>query len=253
MSLRHTATTSASSTPRAAPSSRAAGTRTGDNEEEDDEEPVIAGPFVLHHGSFILEFLRPKPSRHASVLMRATYKHDHPLCRKGKAYPQAPPLHLHFQQSESLAVLSGELGTTTTYSRIDTIHTPQTTPPARPHHIAPYMPHQIWPSPSAKEDTTMLIWAHPNPKDMDDKMDRLFFQTLLLYRRHISATALVVLPGLTFLGPLRWWIPWLFQCLCAYLALWLGRKPLLKKYMSAEDWEDEDVQERIGMWRKKDL
>ncbi|OAG45697.1 hypothetical protein AYO21_00333 [Fonsecaea monophora] len=214
MSLRHTATsTSASSTPRAAPSSRAAGTRTGDNEEGDDEEPVIAGPFVLHHGSFILEFLRPKPSRQAS----------------------------------------GELGTTTTYSRIDTIHTPQTTPPARPHHIAPYMPHQIWPSPSAKEDTTMLIWAHPNPKDMDDKMDRLFFQTLLLYRRHISATALVVLPGLTFLGPLRWWIPWLFQCLCAYLALWLGKKPLLKKYMSVEDWEDEDVQERIGMWRKKDL
>ncbi|EXJ73992.1 uncharacterized protein A1O5_02286 [Cladophialophora psammophila CBS 110553] len=106
---------------------------------------------------------------------------------------------------------------------------------------------------------------------MDDKMDRIFFQNLLMYvsdvsegkerlsllqvmlMQHVSATALIMLPNLWFLGPLRWWIPWLFQCLCAYVALWMGKKPLLRKYMSVEDWEDEDVQERIGMWRKKDL
>ncbi|KIW22989.1 uncharacterized protein PV07_11225 [Cladophialophora immunda] len=238
---------------------------------EEDDEPVIAGPYTLYSGSFILEFLQPRPSRNASVLMRATYKHDHPLCRKGKAHPQSPPLHLHFQQSESFAVLAGEVGTTTTYAQIDTIHTAQNTPPMKPHHIAPYMPHRFWPSPGAQEDSVILLWAHPNPKDMDDKMDRLFFQSLLIYVsdisegkeplsllqvmliQHISATALIIFPGLSFLGPLRWWIPWLFQCVCAYMALWMGKKPLLKQYMSVEDWEDEDVQERIGMWAKKDL
>ncbi|KIX98941.1 uncharacterized protein Z520_05402 [Fonsecaea multimorphosa CBS 102226] len=168
-------------------------------------------------------------------------------------------------------MLSGEVCTTTTYSQIDNVHTPQNTPRERPHHIEPWMPHRFWPSPNAKEDTTFLVWAHPNPDDMDDKMDRLFFQNLLMYvsdisegkeqisllqimlTQHVSATALIMLPSWSFLGPLRWWIPWLFQCICAYIALWMGKKPLLKKYMSVEDWEDEDVQERIGMWKKKDL
>jgi hypothetical protein len=78
-------------------------------------------------------------------------------------------------------VLSGEVGTTTTYSLIDTIHTPETAPASNPYHIPPWMPHRFWPSPAATEDTTILVWAHPNPEHMDDKMDRLFFQTLLMY------------------------------------------------------------------------
>lgn len=96
-----------------------------------DPEPVIGGPYSLYHGSFILEFLKPKPSRNASsvclplppnpskldisqsltrthphspfvssvdtfvanytsysVLMRATYKHDHPMCKLGKGHSQ---------------------------------------------------------------------------------------------------------------------------------------------------------------------
>ncbi|OAP63711.1 hypothetical protein AYL99_02938 [Fonsecaea erecta] len=235
----------------------------------EEEEPVIAGPFALYDGSFVLEFLQPKPSRNASVLMRTTYKHDHPLCKKGKGHPQSPPLHLHFQQYEAFSVLSGEVGTTTTYSRIDTIHNAQNTPDSNPHHVEPYLPHTFWPSPNATEDSTFLLWAHPNPDDMDDKMDRLFFQTLLMYVsdisegkeqlsvlqimliQHISATALIMFPGLSFLGPLRWWVPWMFQCLCSRIALWTGRTPLIKKYLAAEDWEDEEVQERNGLSKEK--
>ncbi|EXJ56785.1 hypothetical protein A1O7_07129 [Cladophialophora yegresii CBS 114405] len=184
------------------------------------------------------------------------------------ACSQSPPLHLHFQQAESFIVLSGEVGTTTTYSLIDTIHTPQNTPPSNPYHIAPWMPHRFWPSPAATEDTVMLVWAHPNPEGLADKMDRLFFQTLLMYVsdvregkaalslwqvmvvQHFSATALIMFPGLWILGPLRWWIPWVVQSICAYLALWMGYTPLLEKYMSQEDWEDKVVQERVGMWRR---
>ncbi|KAJ9615584.1 hypothetical protein H2200_001659 [Cladophialophora chaetospira] len=186
---------------------------------------------------------------------------------------QSPPLHLHFQQAESFIVLSGEIGTTTTYSRIDTIHTPENTPPSRPHNIPPWGPHRFWPSPNATEDTTIMVWAHPNPTDMEDKMDRLFFQCLLFYvsdisekkaplsllqvmiMQHFSATALIMFPNLWILGPLRWWIPWIFQCICAHIAMWMGYKPLMKKYMSQEEWEDKDVQERVGMRKKekKDL
>ena len=66
------------------------------------DEPVIFGPLRLFDGSFILEFLQPHPVRDATsvagtqnrysssfltspfiVLIRITYKHDHPLCKKG--------------------------------------------------------------------------------------------------------------------------------------------------------------------------
>lgn len=32
----------------------------------------------------------------------------------------------------------------------------------------------------------MLVWAHPNPDDMDGKLDRLFFQNILMYVSDIS-------------------------------------------------------------------
>jgi hypothetical protein len=73
------------------------------------------------------------------------------------------------------------VGTTTTYDLVDTIHTPETTNEAHPYEITPMTPHTFWPDPSATEDTTFLIWAHPNPDDMDERMDRLFFQNLLKY------------------------------------------------------------------------
>jgi hypothetical protein len=97
---------------------------------------------------------------------------------------QSPPFHLHFNQLESFSVLSGEIGTTLDYSCIDTIHTPQSNPPDKPHHIDKWMPHRFWPSPTAKEDSVLLVWAHPS--DVDEKMDRLFFQNLLMYISDVS-------------------------------------------------------------------
>ena len=73
------------------------------------------------------------------------------------------------------------MGTTTTYAAVDTIHTPSTTGEAKPHEIVPWVPHNFWPDPNASEDITILVWAHPDPDDMDEKMDRLFFQNLLMY------------------------------------------------------------------------
>ena len=78
------------------------------------------------------------------------------------------------------------MGTTTTYDLVDTIHTPENTGEANPYEITPMKPHTFWPDPTATEDTTFLIWAHPNPDDMDERMDRLFFQSLLLYLSDIS-------------------------------------------------------------------
>ncbi|KAK7900711.1 hypothetical protein LTR67_002995 [Exophiala xenobiotica] len=239
-------------------SSSSTSTTLSDDYGQDQEEPVIAGPYSLFDGSFILEFLKPRPSRNASVLMRATYKHDHPLCKRGKSHAQSPPLHIHFQQSETFHVVCGSIGTTTTYSAIDTIHTPPdtttTTGAAKPHEIAPWVPHSFWPDPNASQDTTILVWAHPNPDDMDEKMDRLFFQNLLMYVsdvgrgqgevKHVSATALVWFPRAWFLGPLRWWVPYQFQALCALMARCAGMKPLIEKYMSENEWEE--VQERMN-------
>ena len=51
-------------------------------------------------------------------------------------------------------------------------------------------------------------------------------------------------PRAWFLGPLRWWIPYQFQAVCAVMARWSGMKPLIKKYMSEEEWEE--VQERLN-------
>lgn len=84
-------------------------------------------------------------------------------------------------QSESLVVLSGRVGTTTTYSLIDTIHTPETANEANPYEITPMLPHTFWPDPTVTEDTTFLIKAHPSLDGVDARMDRLFFQSLLNY------------------------------------------------------------------------
>jgi len=53
------------------------------------------------------------------------------------------------------------------------------TPPGEPHEITPWVPHRFWPVPDAKEDSTLIVWAHPD--DADDKMDDVFFKNLLMY------------------------------------------------------------------------
>jgi hypothetical protein len=104
---------------------------------------------------------------------------------------------MHHQQAESFTVLRGEIGTTTTYAALDTIHTPRTCPPSHPHTINPWVPHTFWPSPAATEDSTLLVWAHPNPVagggggagwhgDDEKIMDRLFFQNILMYTSDVA-------------------------------------------------------------------
>jgi hypothetical protein len=122
----------------------------------------LGGPHVLFDGSFILEFLQPAPELNASVLMRATYKGGHELVKLGKKHPQAPPLHIHYAQSESFLVEAGAVGTTTTYDTVDTVHTTkaahhQVVPrrglsppvPSRDANgataIPPWTPHNFWP------------------------------------------------------------------------------------------------------------
>jgi hypothetical protein len=88
---------------------------------------------------------------------------------------QVPPLHLHFEQSETSQVLAGRVGTTNGYSLTDTIWTPADPP----HEIPPWQPHSFWPVTDNTEDSVILVWAHPS--GTPDAMDRLFFTNLLRY------------------------------------------------------------------------
>ncbi|KAL3487937.1 hypothetical protein BJX62DRAFT_212689 [Aspergillus germanicus] len=239
----------------------------------------LGGPHVLFDGSFILEFLQPAPELNASVLMRATYKGGHELVKLGKKHPQAPPLHIHFAQSESFIVEAGAVGTTSTYDAIDTVHTTKASyhqtvprqglsppvpvrdengataiPPWTPHNFWPVAPtHPFWSTPEGQEyestlpngrnsDTTTLIWGYPKisngattgtlVSDFPPDMDAAFFLALLGYVDAISSkriamtpsvfaklfsiqteseTAMVMAPRASWLGPLRWWVPWTAQ------------------------------------------
>lgn len=88
---------------------------------------------------------------------------------------QVPPLHLHFQQSETSQVLAGRIATTNGYSLADNIWTPADPP----QEIPPWQPHSFWPVPDSSEDAVFLVWAHPT--GTPDAMDRLFFTNLLRY------------------------------------------------------------------------
>jgi len=50
--------------------------------------------------------------------MRCTYlsPKTHPLTATGTSYPQTPPVHLHFDQSESFVVATGEVCTREGYA-----------------------------------------------------------------------------------------------------------------------------------------
>ncbi|KAH7122371.1 hypothetical protein B0J11DRAFT_336946 [Dendryphion nanum] len=180
--------------------------------------------------------------------MRARYLSQSPLLKLGKKHPQSPPLHLHFDQSETFLVASGRIGTTTSYSTIDRIWTPENAP----HEIPPWEPHNFWPVPDSEEDCVIYVWAHP--ESVAEPMDWLFFRNLLwlvsdmtegkrkmdplqiMLLQHISATALVWFPGAWWLGPLRWWVPYQVQAGFAGLARLLGYRPLLEEYTPKEHW-----------------
>ncbi|PMD30399.1 hypothetical protein L207DRAFT_592524 [Hyaloscypha variabilis F] len=116
-------------------------------------EPVISGPFTLNGGSLILEFLQPHRSRNATVLIRATFKHEHPLCKNGADYPQRPPLHLHFNQSESFEVLQGKMAFVKGYSVTKKVYTPED----GPLEIKPWVPHSFYPLEESTEDTIFFV------------------------------------------------------------------------------------------------
>lgn len=181
-------------------------------------------------------------------LLRVTYKVSHPLVRKGKAYVQVPPLHLHFTQTETFKILRGNLGVSLGYDRVDHILGPED----EAFDIIPMVPHFPYPvvRDGDDEDIVVLLWAHPG--EVDNPMDDLFFEHLFRYlsRCHESGTmpsllqvmlmqhktdsALVMCPGWTGAGSLRWWIPWKLQGGIAWIAEALGYKPLLKEYMKDE-------------------
>ncbi|KAF2103825.1 hypothetical protein NA57DRAFT_50692 [Rhizodiscina lignyota] len=194
------------------------------------DEQRIAGPYTLFQGSFTLELLKPDSSRNATTLLRTTFKHDHPLV-------------------ETFQVLKGSIGTTTTYSKIDTIRTPD----MGPVNVRTMVPHSIWPDPNATEDSVLLMWAHPT--DVPGPMDSLFFKNLFMYvadvdagevkmdllqimlMQHVTQSAMVMLPSAWWLGPLRWWIPWQLQRIGAAIARLCGYKPWMKRYTTEEDFK----------------
>lgn len=184
----------------------------------------------------------------------------------GKKHAHVPPLHAHFSQIETFQVIQGSLGVTIGYDQKDTILSPANTP----FNIERWVPHTVWPDPETtaviEEDTVALLWAHP---DVENSMDHVFFEHLFRYldechvekkmpdlvqmlvsqsvtfllnswrhdetnackRRHATDSTLVILPGASFLGPLRWWLPWAIQSGISFVGKTLGYTPEMKKYM----------------------
>lgn len=48
---------------------------------------------------------------------------------------------------------------------------------------------------------------------------------------------MIMLPKASFLGPLRWWIPWKFQAGIAAIGRLRGYRALMEKYTPKEHWE----------------
>jgi hypothetical protein len=99
-------------------------------------------------------------------------------------------LHIHFTQTESFAILSGQVGTTSspTSGAIgavkDQVHDRESTL-RHPHDIEPWTPHTFWPVPDATEDSVLLLWATPEGP-FPPMMDNAFFMTILRYFSDIA-------------------------------------------------------------------
>ncbi|KAK5119002.1 hypothetical protein LTR62_000213 [Meristemomyces frigidus] len=200
------------------------------------ESKVISGPFLLFNRSLVVEFLEPKTTTPvSSVVIKVTFKGDHANTKLGKRHPAAPPLHLHFEQSESFVVLSGRIGHTEGYDLIDHIFTPKD----GVNEIRPWLPHNFWPDPTCTDtDTVVVVWAHPEATPSPIHIN--FFESLftllsakyeagktpdflqLCLSQHEVASTGVILPRVWWLGPLRWWVPWVMQGALAQVARWSG-------------------------------
>ncbi|KXT09565.1 hypothetical protein AC579_721 [Pseudocercospora musae] len=186
------------------------------------ERRVLRGPHTVFDGSIQVGFLEP----------------DGIDASPGKS----PPLHIHFDQSESFKVLSGKFGLTKGYEQKDFILTPE----SAAYEIPPMQPRYPWVVADTNgEDSVVLAWAHPTsvPKAMDDE----FFETIFLHvsqaleqgrvpnslqlmlSQHETNSCGVVLPSAWWLGGLRWWIPRKVQGALAAVARVMGYKPMLEK------------------------
>jgi hypothetical protein len=103
------------------------------------------------------------------------------------------------------------------------------------------------------EDAVILVWAHPAGGDAD--MDKVFFGNLLRYLSDVyekkanlnplkamrmqddTATIMLIFPTASWLGPLRWWVPWKLQAFIAAIARWTGTESIMEEYTDKEDWE----------------
>lgn len=56
--------------------------------------------------------------------------------------------------------------------------------------------------------------------------------------RHGTASALIMFPTVWWLGPLRWWVPWVFQAGVAQVGRMAGYRALMEKYTQKEEWEE---------------
>lgn len=45
-------------------------------------------------------------------------------------------------------------------------------------------------------------------------------------------------PTVWWLGPLRWWVPWVFQAGVAQVGRMAGYRALMEKYTQKEEWEE---------------
>jgi hypothetical protein len=105
--------------------------------------------------------------------------------------------------------------------------------------IPPWLPHNFWPDPTCTDtDTVVMVWAHPEIETAAMRVD--FFESLFLLlseayeagrtpdflqlclAQHEVALAAVVLPTAWWLGPLRWWVPYMLQASLAKVAQWCG-------------------------------
>jgi len=55
--------------------------------------------------------------------------------------------------------------------------------------------------------------------------------------QHESDTSPIMLPTWSFLGPLRWWLPWQLQSVLAVVARWQGKTAVLARYVRKKDYQ----------------
>lgn len=140
---------------------------------------------------------------------------------------------MHLDQTEVFHVQQGRWGATSGWDKRDTILTAGKT-----FAVPPMLPHTVWPVSCDNEDTILYVVAQPRgvPKPLNNE----FFDGLLGYlsmlhdtkqtpdilqlvlANHEARSTNVMLPGWSFLGPLRWWVPYRLEGAVAALARLMG-------------------------------